>query len=157
MPFALLTIGLMILVTALNNTWPQFGKQVYQDIFTESGGFLYWVAALVIVGFIGYIPSLRKPADTFIVLILVAMILKNGGFFSQLQSALAGGATGATGSSGGSTGGSTTSSSSGNIFNFPSLNLAGLSAIQGNEPLTTPAPAAPGQSVPLGFGGIGSA
>jgi hypothetical protein len=96
MPFALLTIGAVLIITGINNTWQKgpggqgngLFPQLYQDIFTESGGYLYWVSALVIVGFIGYIPQLRKPADAFMTLILVAMILKNNGFFAQLESAL---------------------------------------------------------------------
>lgn len=95
MSFALIIIGLAAVMTALNNTWktaPDGGKglfpQLAADFFTE--GYLYWVSALVIVGFVGYVPQLRKPADAFLVLILVAMLLKNGGFFAQFETAIQG-------------------------------------------------------------------
>lgn len=155
MPFALIVIGVLIFATALNNTWRQFGGQVYKDLFSEDGGFVYWVAGITIVGLIGYVPSLKKPSDLFMVLIIIAMLLQNKGFFQQLQSGLQAGPGGSTASGTGST--STAAPTSG-LFSGPlgSILLA-QQAASGNEPLTTPAPAPAGQTVPLGQGGIGAA
>lgn len=152
MPFALITVGVLIFFSALNNTAGSLGKQVYADLFSEDGGFVYWAAGIVVVGLIGYVPSLKKPSDLFMVLIIIAMLLQNKGFFQQLQSGLqagpGGASTGATGAAQPTTG--LYSGALGAI-------LLGQSAASGTEPLTTPAPAPAGSSVPLGFGGIGAA
>lgn len=97
MPFALVTAGLLLFLTAINNTWRQAGGQVYKDLFSEDGGFVYWAAGLVIIGLIGYVPSLKKPSDLFMILVILAMLLQNKGFFAQLQSGLQSG-PGAAGS-----------------------------------------------------------
>lgn len=91
MPFALVTVGVLLFLTAINNTWRAAGTQVFKDLFSEDGGFAYWAAGLVIVGLIGYVPSLKKPSDLFMILIILAMLLQNKGFFTQLQSGLAAG------------------------------------------------------------------
>lgn len=160
MPFALVTIGVLIFVTALNNTWRQFGSQVYKDLFGANGGFVYWVAGITIVGLIGYIPSLKRPSDLFMVLIILAMLLQNKGFFGELQQGLQAGPGGTTGTNTGSgasaTGAAAPSTVASGLFSGPlgGIVAQGL-AVSGNEPLTTPAPVAGG--TPLGFGGIGAA
>jgi hypothetical protein len=155
MPFALITIGVLIFFSALNNTAGALGKQLYADLFSEDGGFVYWVVGIVIVGAIGYIPSLKKPSDLFMVLIILAMLLQNKGFFQQLQSGLQSGPSGSTTAG---TGTPSTSAPTSGLFSGPlgSILLA-QQAASGTEPLTTPAPAPAGQSVPLGLGGIGAA
>ena len=165
MSFALIVIGLAAVMTALNNTWktapdggPGLFPQIAKDFFTE--GYLYWVAALVIVGFVGYIPQLRKPADAFLTLILVAMILKNGGVFQQFESAVQN-VSSDVGSAAppSSNAAATTTTAATGLFSGPlGAILLNQQAALGAEPLTTPAPASTsGGSIPLGFGGIGSA
>lgn len=155
MPFALIVIGVLIFFTALNGTAGPFGKQVYNDLFGTNGGFVYWVAGIVIVGLIGYIPSLKKPSDTFMVLIILAMLLHNKGFFQQLQQGLQTGAGGSTAT--GATSGSTSAAqpTSGLFSGALGSILLSQQAASGTEPLTTPAPVAGG--TPLGLGGIGAA
>ena len=100
MPFALITIGLIFFLSALNtvNGQPAYkalSTQLYSDIFTSSPSFIKWALALVAVGFIGYIPGAKKPADWFMFLIIIGMVLANGGFFTQLESAIQSGPTAA--------------------------------------------------------------
>lgn len=87
MPFALIVIGLLIAISAINGTTSQLGKQLAAD-FTGSGNFTYWIMAIGVVGFIGYIPSLQKPSRMFLALVIIAMVLANGGVFQKLQAAL---------------------------------------------------------------------
>lgn len=161
MPFALITIGVVIFATALNGTFRPFGSQLYKDLFTNSPPFIYWAAALVVVGLIGYIPQVKKPADWFMVLIIVGIILANGGFFTQLQQALAN-------PQGINPGGGTTSTAASNAAGTTGVNLNPLQNAQlqldeamgqvggaNYTPVTTPQPVSGG--TPLGFGGIGSA
>jgi flagellar biosynthesis component FlhA len=87
MPLALLIIGAAIMVSVIRNTHNQLGKQLVAD-FTGSGNFLIWIAAISIVGMIGYIPSWEKPSRALLGLIILAMFLKNGGVFDQFKSAI---------------------------------------------------------------------
>jgi hypothetical protein len=111
MPFVLITVGLVLFVLALNSNGPnpvykQFGTQLYSDLFTSNPPFYKWALALVAVGFIGYIPGAKKPADWFMFLIIIGMVLANGGLFTQLESALQAGPTtaGTTGTTGAAAG-----------------------------------------------------
>jgi hypothetical protein len=88
MPFALVLIGLVMIVSAAKDTHRAFGAQLLKD-FTGPGNFLYWIAAIGAVGALGYIEQLRVFSRYFMALILVAMLLANKGFFGQLQEALA--------------------------------------------------------------------
>lgn len=88
MPFALVVIGLIMIVTGAKNTHRDFGRLITGD-FTGPGNFTYWLAALGAVGALGYAEQLRAFSRLFMALIIVAMILANGGFFTRLQAALA--------------------------------------------------------------------
>jgi hypothetical protein len=113
MPFVLITLGAVIFATALNGTYKQFGAQLYSDVFTSNPSFIKWALALVAIGFIGYIPGAKKPADWFMFLVIIGMVLANGGFFTQLESAIqagpsTAGTTGATTTAATGTTGATT-------------------------------------------------
>lgn len=90
MPFALVTIGLLMIVTGINNTYSQFGSQLQSD-FSGSKSFIVWVIALGAVGALGYIKDLRTFSHYFMALILIAMVLANKGVFQNFTSALASG------------------------------------------------------------------
>ena len=90
MPFALLVIGVIILISAIRNTHKQLGAQLVKD-FTGSGSFLVWIAAIAIIGMLGYIPKFETPSRAFLGLILLAMFLSNKGFFTQFNAAIRGG------------------------------------------------------------------
>lgn len=76
MPFALLIIGLLLVVTSAKDTHVQFGKQVASD-FTGQNNFFVWILAVGIVGFVGYVEKLRPISNMFLALILLAMFLSN--------------------------------------------------------------------------------
>jgi hypothetical protein len=95
MPFALLFIGILLLVVSIRNQQTPFVHLVAGD-FTGPGNFIYWVVALVLLGAIGYIPKAKPVSNLLIVLILVVLVLKRGnpqtgvtgGIFQQLTDAL---------------------------------------------------------------------
>lgn len=93
MPFALLLIGAILLVAGLRDTYTDLWALVRGD-FTEKGGFLTWVAAIAVVGGLGYIPKLRSLSVAFMTLLLLVLVLSNGGVFSKLQQFIQGGAGG---------------------------------------------------------------
>lgn len=87
MPFALVTIGLIMIVSGSRDTYAALGRELVAD-FTGPGNFTYWLVALGAVGSLGYIPALRGFSRGFMALILISMVLKNGGVFDQFTSAL---------------------------------------------------------------------
>lgn len=98
MPFALLLIGIVLVMAAANNTLTQLGQQLKKD-FTGQGNFLNWLAAVGIVGSIGYIPQMRTLSRVFLGLICLAILMTSGrrGVFSAFQGALnSGGGSSAT-------------------------------------------------------------
>ena len=92
MPFALLAIGLLLVIAAYNNTQTVLASQLKKD-FSGNTGFIYWIAAVLIIGVIGYIKPMQTVSRAFLALILVVIFLTNSGFFAQFNSALSGSAT----------------------------------------------------------------
>jgi hypothetical protein len=114
MPFALVLIGLIMVVTAAKGTHVALGTQLTKD-FTGPGNFIYWFVAIGVVGAVGQIPKGEKLANPFLVLLIAAMLLaqsRNGraGFFKGFMDAIKQGpvaspresTTGATASAGSS-------------------------------------------------------
>lgn len=93
MPYALLLIGAILLVAGLRNTYSDLWALVRSD-FTANGGFLSWVAAIAVVGGIGYIPRLRALSVAFMTLLLIVLVISNGGVFAKLQTFIKSGAGG---------------------------------------------------------------
>lgn len=84
MPFALVTIGLIAVITGLNGTWGQLSSQVQSDFVP----FTKWMLAFGMIGALGYIPDLRSFSHYLLALVLIGMILANKGFFANFQSAI---------------------------------------------------------------------
>jgi len=87
MPFALVTIGLLMIVTGARNTFGAMGRQIAGD-FTGPGNFTYWLLSIGTVGAVGYAAPMRKFSIMFMTLILLAMVLAHKGFFNQFYAAI---------------------------------------------------------------------
>jgi len=87
MPFFLVTIGLLMIVSGARDTYSAFGKQLVSD-FTGPQNFTYWLVALGALGFVGYAPQLRSFSRAFMALVIIAMVLANGGVFAKFTQAL---------------------------------------------------------------------
>ena len=87
MPFALVFIGLIMIVTGAKGTQSALGKQLVAD-FTGTGNFFYWFASIGVIGALGSIPGFKPFSRMFMTLIIVAMVLKNGGVFNKFMEAL---------------------------------------------------------------------
>ena len=61
MAFALLIVGMSLVVVSVRNTQATFTARVAND-FKGSGNFLYWIVAILIIGAIGYIPKACNEA-----------------------------------------------------------------------------------------------
>lgn len=92
MPLFFLLVGIMLIVTAINNKLPELRRLVGEDFAPSDGsaGFHIWILAIFVAGAVGYVKELKPVANAFIVLILVGIILSNRGFFAQFQNAING-------------------------------------------------------------------
>ncbi len=89
MPFALLIIGLAVIVAGARGKSSDLITLVEED-FLSSQGYIPWAISILAIGAVGYIPRAKPISDAFLVLIVVVLILSNKGFFSNLQSAVVG-------------------------------------------------------------------
>src|SRR3954468_23458486 len=94
MPFALLIIGIALLVSAVRGTQGDLFTLLRGD-FTGPNNFIYWTVAILFIGSIGYIPKLKPASVGFLTLVVLVLVLKrgdpnsgNGGFFAEFTSAL---------------------------------------------------------------------
>ena len=88
MPVVLLAFGLLFLASAIAGTSGQLAALLKND-FTGQGSFLYWIAAVLIIGAVGYLPGGKRFSRAFLGLLLLSMFLANGGVFAQMQAAIA--------------------------------------------------------------------
>lgn len=85
MPFALIIIGLTLLVSGVRGTNGDLFTLVKGE-FSGNGNFAHWIVAILIIGSLGYIDGLQKLSRAFLVLVIVALFVKNGqGFFDKFN------------------------------------------------------------------------
>lgn len=65
--------------------WPLL-KQDFEP--GQKGNFLTWFAAILIIGALGYVPQFKPIANTMLALVIVVLLISNGGFFAQLKQAV---------------------------------------------------------------------
>lgn len=85
MPFALIFVAVALLVAAFRGTQQCLFTLVKSDI---TSGFFKWGAAILLIGALGYVKALAPVSTALIVLLIVVLFLKNGGFFTQASQAL---------------------------------------------------------------------
>lgn len=88
MAIGLILIGLMLISIGVQGTQTQFGALVKSD-FSGAGSFWYFIVGIFIVGAIGYYQPMQGVSRLIIVLLVLVLLLTNGGFWSQLQAAIA--------------------------------------------------------------------
>jgi len=92
MPIFFLIVGVLLIVVAVNDKIPELTGLVKED-FKPSGNqpaFPVWIAAIFVIGSLGYIKSFKPVANAFLVLIVISMLLSNAGFFQQFTRAVEG-------------------------------------------------------------------
>lgn len=87
MPFALILIGGVLFLAVMRGTTTQLKNLLLQD-FTGSSNFIYWLVSIGVIGGVGYIPSLKKISDAFLLLVIVVFVIANKGFFNSFMQAL---------------------------------------------------------------------
>lgn len=85
MPLLLIGSGLILILTGIKGDTGQLYSLIAGD-FTGKNNFIYWLVAIIVLGSLGYIQSLRNLSRLFIGLVLLVLLLQNkGGVFIQLQ------------------------------------------------------------------------
>lgn len=84
MPYVLLLFGAVLLVSGIRGTHKELWELIKGD-FTGNKSFLLWVAAIGVVGGIGYIKPLKGFSIGFMSLLVLVLLLSNKGVIKQLQ------------------------------------------------------------------------
>ena len=87
MPFAFIIVGSMLVVSGVRGTSDNLFTLVKGDL-TGKDNYIYWAISILILGSLGYIDEIRPLSRAFLVLVLVGLILHNGGFFDLFNQAI---------------------------------------------------------------------
>lgn len=89
MPFFLLIVGVVFLISAAKGTQNQLFSLLKGD-FSGPDNYFYWLVSILIVGAFGYIPKFKPVSDIFLVLIVLSLVLARGkaGLFQKASAAL---------------------------------------------------------------------
>lgn len=87
MIFGLLLLGLLLIAVALKGTEHELGQRLQDDLL-GADGFIAWIFAIMAIGALGYVPGLETASNYLLVLLMVVILVRNGGVWSQLQTAL---------------------------------------------------------------------
>ena len=81
--FGVLLIGLYLLFVGYRGN----GQQLTGALGQDAKGFVPWVVAVLVLAGVRRIPQLTKPVDAFLMLAVIAMVLKHeGNIATQLKS-----------------------------------------------------------------------
>lgn len=94
MAFLFLTAGVFFLVAGVRHQSGNALKLLKGDLVGGSDSYLVWVGAILLIGAIGYVDELKPISHAFLILVIIVLLLSNGGFFGKLQSQFQGVASG---------------------------------------------------------------
>jgi hypothetical protein len=92
MPYAIIFIGLVFLITSFNGHEHALFTRIEGD-FTGPKSFAWWFLSIAIIGGIGYVPGLKPVSNAFLALVILVLFLSNKGIFAQFNSAIKAGTT----------------------------------------------------------------
>ncbi len=103
MAFVFIIIGTVLLIAGVRDTQGDLFTLLQNDFSTSAQkqgqhSFLAWFVAILVIGALGYVEDLKPFSRAFMALVIIVLLLSNGGFFSQINSEL--GLTAATGGNG---------------------------------------------------------
>lgn len=88
MPFAFILVGVVMVISGVRGQSATLLSLLKADV-TGKNNFLYWGLSILVIGALGYVDSIRPLSRAFLTLVLVVLILSNGGFFQLFNQALA--------------------------------------------------------------------
>lgn len=84
MPIAFLLFGSAFVIAGVRGTDDQLLNLLKGD-FSGEPNFISWMLALLFIGAVGYIEPLKPISRAFLVLVILVLIVHNGGFFKKFQ------------------------------------------------------------------------
>jgi len=87
LPFALLFVGILLVVSGVRGTSAQLFTLIKGDL-SGQGNYLRWILAIAVVGSLGYIDELKPLSRAFLVLVILTLVIQNGTFFDKFNSAV---------------------------------------------------------------------
>lgn len=86
MPVVAILLGVVLIDLAFRGTEHKFAQQLGQDF--AGGGFWAWLAAIAIVGAIGYYSPLKTISNLGVALIVIGLIFSNAGVLTQFANVI---------------------------------------------------------------------
>lgn len=84
MPFTFLIVGIVLLVSGVQNTQGQLFTLLQNDFSIDTQpSFTYWLLAILFIGSLGYVGKLRTFSRLFLVLVIIVLFIHNKGFFCK--------------------------------------------------------------------------
>jgi len=87
LPYALILFGLLLTIAGARGKQGDLFALLKGD-FTGNRSFIWWALSIVGIGALGYVPTTKKLANTFLALVFIVLILSNRGVFAQFISAI---------------------------------------------------------------------
>lgn len=91
MPYALILAGIILTVAGVRNTYATLYSLLEGD-FTGTNSFVWWTLSILAIGSVGYVPTMRPLANSFLALVLIVLVIsnsKNGvGIFQEFTNAI---------------------------------------------------------------------
>lgn len=84
MPIFFIGTGIILLITGVKGNPSELWQLVVGD-FTGQNNYIYWMVAILVLGALGYVQSLKNVSRLFVALVVLVLLLHNQGFFAQLQ------------------------------------------------------------------------
>jgi Mg2+/citrate symporter len=81
MPLILIFLGIVLSWAGIKNTHKELWKLTTEDLH----GYAFWVIAIILVGSLGYVKTLRPLSVAFLTLLMVALLLNNPNVWQQLE------------------------------------------------------------------------
>ena len=92
MPFALILIGIVMIVAGVEDTQDDLYTLLKGDFFGPNN-FFFWMMAIGVIVAVGKVPNMEPLSDAFLVLVLIMIVIHNKDFLTQINTALKGGTT----------------------------------------------------------------
>ena len=99
MPLTFITIGIVLLISAVNGQAGNLFALVKGDFTNTSAApgitgtfpsFAPWIVSMFAIGALGYIPTLKTVSRALLVLVIVVLFLSKNGFFAKLETSFPG-------------------------------------------------------------------
>lgn len=84
MPLFLFIAGTVFLVAAVRGEHEKLFDTLKSD-FVGPNNFIYWGVAIWAITAVGYVKSLKPLSHAFLVLVFLAMFIRNKGFFDKFM------------------------------------------------------------------------